>query len=79
MANIRKRLITKVNIRFSFNAADSEALNMLYEVCTANPGNCNIILHMLTSTHRAQKILINKDNLDSFLGVKKYGCTKKKE
>ena len=65
LANIRKRLITKVNIRFTFNAADSEALNMLYEVCTASPGNCNIILHMLTSTHRAQKILINKHKINS--------------
>ena len=65
LANIRKRLITKVNIRFIFNAADSESLNMLYEVCTASPGNCNIILHMLTSTNRPQKILINKHKINS--------------
>ena len=65
MANIRKRLITKVNIKFTFSAADSSALDKLYEACGANPGNCNIILHMLTSTNSSQKILINKHKISS--------------
>ncbi|MBI44851.1 MAG: DNA polymerase III subunit alpha [Candidatus Marinimicrobia bacterium] len=59
-SNLRSKLTQYVNIKIDNTISNDEALNQLFDVCQQYQGKTSIVLHMMTSQKRYQKILIHK-------------------
>ena len=58
--NLRKKIIKHLNVKFSNSINQSNLLDQLYDLCKEHKGSCSIILHMISSNGRPQKVLITK-------------------